>query len=376
LLDCLCNSVVETTRAKFRVETSLSCHPHTFTPPALIGTENLHVILQVNTQCSSHAARVHRLTGVERETILDVVLHIAELDRRRLYLNLGYATLFDYCTRQLKYSASAAGRRIQAARCIRRFPSVIELLRTGRVNLCTLSLVAGVLSEENHEKLLTQIRERSYREVEAIVSSYRPRPVMRDRIKTVSVVVPGPVTPKRVEPASTPNVGSDTTRCKKISKPHIEKRVLIQFSADPAFMQKLEEAKSLLSHKLGPNASLEEIFDAALETFLDKHSPKRREERRKQRQNQAARRSSNPRQISKPIRDQVFQRDRSQCAYVSAAGKRCSATRMLQIDHIVPVARGGTNAPSNLRLLCAAHNKLEAERVLGSASMGKYRRRE
>jgi hypothetical protein len=33
------------------------------------------------------------------------------------------------------------------------------------------------------------------------------------------------------------------------------------------------------------------------------------------------------------------------------------------------VARGGTSALSNLRLLCAAHNKLEAERVLGGDVM-------
>jgi 5-methylcytosine-specific restriction endonuclease McrA len=38
---------------------------------------------------------------------------------------------------------------------------------------------------------------------------------------------------------------------------------------------------------------------------------------------------------------------------------------VLQIDHIQPVARGGANTIDNLRVLCAYHNRLEAERLMG-----------
>ncbi len=38
--------------------------------------------------------------------------------------------------------------------------------------------------------------------------------------------------------------------------------------------------------------------------------------------------------------------------------RQCSATHFLQIDHILPVARGGGNNPENLRLCCAAHNQV------------------
>ena len=53
------------------------------------------------------------------------------------------------------------------------------------------------------------------------------------------------------------------------------------------------------------------------------------------------------------------------CAFVSAGGHRCGKTGRLEIDHVTPVARGGSNAPDNLRVLCRAHNQYEAERVLG-----------
>jgi hypothetical protein len=32
---------------------------------------------------------------------------------------------------------------------------------------------------------------------------------------------------------------------------------------------------------------------------------------------------------------------------------------------VTPFARGGPSTPSNLRLLCAQHNRLEAERIYG-----------
>jgi len=42
----------------------------------------------------------------------------------------------------------------------------------------------------------------------------------------------------------------------------------------------------------------------------------------------------------------------------SPNARQCSATHFLQIDHILPVARGGGNNPENLRLCCAAHNQV------------------
>ena len=64
-------------------------------------------------------SRVSDLARKERLTTLDVLFHVAEVDRRKLYLKLGYGTLFDYCARHLNYSSSSAGRRIHAARCLR-----------------------------------------------------------------------------------------------------------------------------------------------------------------------------------------------------------------------------------------------------------------
>ena len=71
------------------------------------------------------------------------------------------------------------------------------------------------------------------------------------------------------------------------------------------------------------------------------------------------------RHISAGLRDEIFVRDGGRCTYVGTRGRRCSSRQALQVDHIRPVARGGSGTRDNLRLLCAYHDRLEAERMLG-----------
>jgi hypothetical protein len=39
------------------------------------------------------------LVQKERQTTLEILRHLIELDRRKLYLGRGYASLYEYCTR-------------------------------------------------------------------------------------------------------------------------------------------------------------------------------------------------------------------------------------------------------------------------------------
>lgn len=57
--------------------------------------------------------------------------------------------------------------------------------------------------------------------------------------------------------------------------------------------------------------------------------------------------------IPRKLRHQVFQRDGYRCRECGATNKQ---TR-LHVDHIVPVAKGGTNDLSNLQTLCEACNR-------------------
>src|SRR6185436_15177654 len=70
---------------------------------------------------------------------------------------------------------------------------------------------------------------------------------------------------------------------------------------------------------------------------------------------------------------EVSDRDRYQCTFVSASGRRCSEKRFLEYDHIHPVARGGEATVANTRLSCRAHNQFEAERTYGAGFMREKR---
>ncbi len=75
--------------------------------------------------------------------------------------------------------------------------------------------------------------------------------------------------------------------------------------------------------------------------------------------------NAKPRSIPRSARREVFERDGEQCSFVSKAGVRCDARAFLELDHVHPKALGGVEAASNLRVLCVTHNRLAAERVFG-----------
>ena len=126
--------------------------------------------------------------------------------------------------------------------------------------------------------------------------------------------------------------------------------------------------------------------------WLKKHDPVQRAERRDKRKQKSTQKTQEPgetsRYISPATRDAVYNRDKGRCTYVGSDGKprsrsaimcevpqsgRCGSTWDLEIHHDeTAFAHGGDHSIRNLRLLCAAHNKLEAERVFGSLHMERF----
>ena len=57
-------------------------------------------------------SRVRGIVVRERTLTLFLLLHLNEIERRKLHLMQGYSSMFDYCTSCLGYSETAAIRRI------------------------------------------------------------------------------------------------------------------------------------------------------------------------------------------------------------------------------------------------------------------------
>ena len=79
------------------------------------------------------------------------------------------------------------------------------------------------------------------------------------------------------------------------------------------------------------------------------------------------------RHVPAALSDTVHLRDGGQCTYESADGVKCTRRTNLHIDHVVPLARGGTTCEASLRLLCGPHNPLMAEKLIGREFMQKKR---
>ena len=357
----------------------------------------------------------------ERSETLIVLLHLAEVDRRRLHLKRGYTSLIDYCVERHKYSVSAAGRRVQAARCVRRYPEAYAMLERRELSLSVLCKIARILTPENAVELLEKVRWKSQKEADEIVALYKPRAVLYDSVKPVCVRVPtGCEASNRTsmpsnsrsgncaavgsslfagaeKPAGPAGMSGRAPASTEPKEDRIKRLLEIKFFADAGFMKKYTTARALLSNRLRGRVSFETVLEAVLDEFIDRNSPESKKKRREKRAQQAKTktrsqsqkasaqhgdppRSENiparSRQVPAKVRDEVFVRDRGRCTYVTASGKRCTAKQGLHVDYVMPFARGGATESSNLRLLCAQHNMLEAERSYSPDFMTRFRRRE
>src|SRR6476661_1319199 len=75
--------------------------------------------------------------------------HLIEVEERRLDLRAACSSMFDFCQRRLGMSEGAAFRRINAARLVKRFPSLLGRIERGELHLSALVLLRPRLTDEN-----------------------------------------------------------------------------------------------------------------------------------------------------------------------------------------------------------------------------------
>jgi 5-methylcytosine-specific restriction endonuclease McrA len=139
-------------------------------------------------------------------------------------------------------------------------------------------------------------------------------------------------------------------------------------------MQMYRRVRSIQSVKANPGGDIAATFKALMTEYITRHEPERKGERRVRRKEaQSEALKARTRYIPVDIKRAVLKRDDHRCTYVGIDGVRCQATQFLQFDHIVPYAKGGESTPDNLRLLCAAHNQLEAKDIFGSSMPDRIR---
>lgn len=356
-------------------------------------------------------ARIKSYVGHERLQQAEFLRLLGEMDTRKLYAELGYSSLFAYCTQALGLAEGCAYRRIDAARAARRFPGIYDLIARGETHCAAISMIRPHLTDANVATLLQGICRKSKREVEMVIATIAPQLDVPDAMRKLPVrnattcpgascalvISPPPaattlfdgvvaaggapvesvghtvaLVAQNLEPAPQPPTVDQqmpplspagaqcitdlaSAEAQRIT-PLSPARIKFQFTASEKFREKFARAKALLWHKY-PDGDFERIFSEALDALLEKKDPSRRGLR-------VSRAVVSGRRVPAQIKRRVWMRDRGRCQFVAKGGQRCGAIAALEFDHIQPFAFGGSSTDEdNIRLLCRTHNQWRARSV-------------
>lgn len=286
------------------------------------------------------------LVSKERKLLTEVLHHLAEIDRRKLYASLKFTSLFDYAVKKLGYPEDQASRRICALRMLKVLPKqdaeqIEEKLNQGKLCLTHLNMAQSAFRRSEkvtHVKstpaqkmeILKKMENTSTREAEKIVVKAFPLEADQ-RFEKVRAVT-----------------------C-ELSE--------MKFMLNADQRAKITQMKGLLAHR-NPNLPFSELLDILLDLGIKEFDPARKQVRVYQKkQETAAPRSGKARPaIPAEVCRQIWRRDSSRCT-------QCASVHALEIDHILPVALGGGNEPENLRLLCRNCNQRAGIMQLGVQQM-------
>jgi hypothetical protein len=302
--------------------------------------------------------------GDESTATAKLIAYIAEYDARQLYREDGYPSMHSYCVGEFKLSDDAACRRIHAARVARQFPAIFEALAKGLLNLTAVNLLAPWLTPASADELLQIAFGRNTRDIERLLADRFPRSELLPLVEVLAgpreQLTPArdPVNPMSCQPAA-PRVYLTNSKV----TPTAQQRYALHLTMSEQLNQKLRHAQDLLGHKI-PSGDIPQVLELALDALIrifEKRKFGATENPRPPRPGSA----TGGRYDAAHVRRALRERDADHCTFVSDGGHRCPARKLLEFDHIVEVARGGTSTVSNLRLRCRTHNQYQAERTFG-----------
>ena len=169
-----------------------------------------------------------------------------EMSRRRVFAELNYSGVFDYCLRRLGFSKEQSYYYKKVAEVSVRVPELKTAIVEGELSLSSARRIAPILTPSNQAEWIGNAKSMKQSELEKAVTEVNPEAHPRERIKPVA---------------------------KNVS----ELRVTIDDETDQA----LTVLKDLLSQKLRRPASLEDVIAWAVKETREKFDPEKKAARAK-----------------------------------------------------------------------------------------------
>jgi hypothetical protein len=312
------------------------------------------------------------LVQSEREVLTKVLHHLREIERRRLYSDLGCQSLFEYAVRELKYSESQASRRLQAMRLMKEIPQIETAIANGELSLSNISQAQSLFRNQAKEspadpiskaekiKILKSLKNKTTREGQRTLLSIQPQSVDN---RTFEKQRPVTSNATEVKFLMTDELKAQLDRVRTLLGP---KALGLGF-AELFYVMTTLSTEKLEERKFGKRrvAADKEYAIRTSESVSEVEAVNRIATPARASIKQVISVSSkNPRYVSQAIKHEVWKRDGNRCSH-------CGSSYNLNIDHIHPVALGGTSSAENLRLLCFSCNQRQAIKAFGLAVVEK-----
>ena len=333
------------------------------------------------------------LVDKDRGNAANMLAYVAEIDRRKLYLEHAYPSMFAFCTKRFRMSEAVAAKRIRAGRAACRFPCILGMVRRGELHLSGVHQLAGHLTEDNHREVLRRAKHRSMREIEELIAEIAPKADVAALVRAVpmrGVGLSGQA-PLRNAVGEGPKQGTlgeaergqgsarredkgvvAGRKPRGLATPLSPRRYKLQVTIGQEARDKLAELQNLLSHQI-PDGDPAAVVERALDVLLSETKKKRvaLTDKPRARRKKGGERT---RAIPAQVRREVFRRDEGRCAFMDGEGRRCESAWQLEFHHCVPYGREGPHSTGNIELRCRAHNQFEAELEYGRGFMAARRR--
>lgn len=285
-------------------------------------------------QLPSEQKQIHEraLYLAKRHSALEAELIevLQQVDRSKLYQMLGKNSLFVYATETLGLDKAVAYALITVARKSMDVPALKQALKENVLTLSKASRIVSIINSQNAGELIDFAEKHTRDELDRELTRRNPKKSVRDKVKNLS-----------------------------------EDLVEIRVTMSRSTFDKMKRVESLQAQK-GKGIKWGQVLDSSIEAYLDKHDPVRKAERahKKSRPQLLPARVQTPptkfrrSPLAAEQKHAVFERDQGRCTHIGLDGKRCNQDRGIEIHHIFPVSRGGTNELENLTTLCSNHHDL------------------
>lgn len=264
--------------------------------------------------------KAETLAKTLREAEYNLIECLQQIDQKRLYSNAGIKSLYNFCVERLKMDEARSYNFVKATRMAKVYPAINNKLISGKTNLGNISKVATffdnnpTIKKDERERIIESIENKTSKECTTLLllngksESDFLRKTFQEIIRTVSSE---------------------------------HKRLSVTLHDET--IKRVDRIKNLSAHR--GIFSYEKTIDFMAHVTLKKIDP------------------TNSNSIA--IKQRVWKRANGAC-------EKCGSEFGLEIDHVVPLAKGGSNDFSNLRLLCKSCNQAEAIKVFGAEHMSKF----